>query len=91
MDFNNAFFRQLGRSPGVVNLTVGVATEIAATAIADGPRDTEDYVNGIEVQVKFQQRVVAQVVATDKKSMLVEATTGNLVRSLNKHKRRGRG
>jgi hypothetical protein len=85
--YNNAFFEQLGRSPEVVELTTDVAQEIADTAIADGPRDTEDYVNGIKVQVKFQKRVVALVVGTDKKTMLIESKTGNLVRALNKKKR----
>lgn len=88
--YNNEFFDQLGRSPGVAALVKEVTEDIAEIARADGPRDTEDYVNGIEVQIKYQKRAVGLVVGTDKKTMLVESKTGNLVRALNK-KRRSRG
>lgn len=91
MQFNNRFFDELGRSPGVTQAVTKAAVEIARTAIKDAPRDTNDYADSIHVRVKQQRRSVALVVAADPKAMLVEAKTGNLVRALNKHKRGGRG
>jgi hypothetical protein len=88
--FNEAFFQELSRSPAVQNLVGGIAEEIAADARSTAPVDTGDYRKGIHVEVKFQKRVVAVVMASDKKSMLVESKTGNLVRALNRRKRRGR-
>ena len=91
MQFNNAFFDDLARSPGVTALVTAVAEDVARDAIADGPKETENYVNAIHVEVKHQRRTVALVVASDPKSLLIESKTGNLVRALNKAKRRHRG
>jgi hypothetical protein len=90
VQFNEAYFLELGRSPAVVNLVVGIAQEIAADARASAPVDSGDYRNGIHVEVKLQKRVVAVVKASDKKSLLIESKTGNLVRALNRRKRRAR-
>ena len=91
MQVNNRFFEQLGRSPGVVKITVDAAQRVAKTARDRGPKDSRDYVDGIRVRVKFQRRAVALVEGTDKKTMLIESKTGNLVRALQANKRRGRG
>lgn len=90
MDFNNAFFEQLANSPGVVGLCVDAANRIAAVAKSTGPKDSNDYVNSIHVEVvpHRQIRTVALVVADDPKSMLIESKTGNLARAI---KGAGRG
>lgn len=90
MDFNNDFFDQLSRSPGVERLCVEAAESIADDLRATGPRDTEDYINGIEVQVKRQKRVVALVVGTDRKTLLLESKGGYMARALQRWKRRPR-
>lgn len=91
MQFNNAFFEELSRSPGVQAVTVEAANRVAATARSQAPRDSGDYAKGIVVRKKFQRRVVALVEGTDPKTMLIESKTGNLVRALQANKRSGRG
>lgn len=91
VDFNESFFQDLSRSAGVTNLCMGIAENIAADARSTAPVDTEAYRKGIVVRLKHQKRSVALVVATDPKSMLIEAKTGNLVKALQRAKRRGRG
>lgn len=90
VEFNDAFFEQLGKSPEVTALCVKKAEEIAAAARASAPRDTNDYANGIVVRVvEHARRNTALVVATDEKSMLIESKTGNLARALKQVKRSG--
>ncbi|GAA1736858.1 HK97 gp10 family phage protein [Microcella frigidaquae] len=91
MQFNNAFFEQLSRSPGVVSVTVEAANRVAATARENAPVDSGKYRKGIVVRKKFQRRVVALVEGTDPKTMLIESKTGNLVRALQKNKQVRRG
>jgi len=80
--FNNAFFEELSRSAGVVNLVTEAAEKVAATARQTAPVDSGDYRDGIKVVLKYQRRVVALVVGTDKKTMLVESKHGTLARAL---------
>lgn len=90
--FNNDFFNQLGRSPGVIAGVDAVVEEIAATARSTAPEDTGDYKNGITTAGKMQDRYVGLAVGTDKKTMLIESKTGNLARAGKRHMRgRGRG
>jgi hypothetical protein len=89
--FNEAFFQELSTSPAVTGLVMGVAEQIAADARSTAPVDTGAYRDGIRVELKHQKRSVALVVAHDKKSMLIESKTGNLVRALQRAKKRGRG
>ncbi len=91
MQFNNAFFEQLSRSPGVQAVTIAAANRVAATARQRAPVDSGSYRRGIVVRKKFQRRVVALVEGTDPKTMLIESKTGNLVRALQANKRSGRG
>lgn len=91
IQFNNAFFNDLGRSPGVVRLVDHVTEEIADTARSTAPEDSGDYKRGIITTGKFQDRYVGLVVGTDPKTMLIESKTGNLARALAKHKRGRRG
>ena len=89
--FNNAFFNELGRSPGVVRLVDQVTEEIAETARSTAPVDSGEYRDGIQAQGKFQDRYVGLVVGTDRKTMLIEAKTGNLARALRARRQARRG
>lgn len=91
MQFNNAFFDELARSPGVQSVTLEAAHRVAETARSTAPEDSGKYRAGIIVRKKFQRRVVALVEGTDPKTMLIESKTGNLVRALQANKRAGRG
>lgn len=89
MEFNNAFFEQLGGSPAVEKLVVDAAQTVAAAARSSAPVGSGDYRDRIRVQVIRHRRLrtVALVVAEDPKSLLVEAKTGNLARALQRVKR----
>jgi hypothetical protein len=90
VQFNNAFFEELGNSAGVVALVKDAAEDIAAAARASAPVDTGEYRDSIHVEVipNRKTRTVALVVADDPKTMLIEARTGNLARSLRARKKR---
>jgi hypothetical protein len=92
VEFNNAFFDNLSKSPGVSALVDEVTERVARTARSTAPADTGDYRAGIVAAGKLQRRYVGLVIATDPKSMLVESRTGNLARALRantKGRRRG--
>jgi hypothetical protein len=89
VEFNDAFFDHLGRSAGVTALVVEGAERVAAAARASAPEKTGAYKASIGVKLKYQDRAVALVVATDPKTMLIEAKTGNLARAVKKAGRRG--
>lgn len=83
MDFNDRFFDDLGTSAAVTGLVKAKADRIAARARSTAPVASGAYQTGIHVETKrAAHRNVAVVVATDEKSLLVEAQTGNLVRAL---------
>lgn len=85
--YNNAFFEDLSRSQKVSELCRGVAERLAAIARSTAPTASRAYRNGIVVIRKYQKRVVWVVVASDRKSLIIESKTGNLVRALNSLKR----
>jgi hypothetical protein len=89
VQFNNAFFDELGRSAGVQALTLEAAERVAAAARSGAPVKTGAYKASIGVKLKYQSRAVALVIATDPKTMLIEAKTGNLARAVKKAGRRG--
>lgn len=92
VDFNNEFFDDLSRSQGVINVVDAATEAVASTARSTAPVGaTGDYRDGISTAGKFQARYVGLVIASDKKSMLVESRTGNLARALRANGRRGRG
>lgn len=93
MAFNNQFFDDLSRSQPVIDLVDSVTEAIAETARATAPvGETGEYRDGISTAGKLQRRYVGLVIASDEKSMLVEAKTGNLARALRAHaKGRRRG
>lgn len=64
--------------------------KVAAIARSTAPEDSKAYKNGIKVAKKRQKRVVGLVQATDPKSLIVEAKTGNLARAV-RSAGRGRG
>ncbi len=82
MDFNERFFEDLLASEQVEELVVGRANAVLAAAKSTAPVKTGAYQAGLEVQVKRQARVVAMVVGTDPKTLLVEAKKGTLQRAL---------
>jgi len=88
MQFNNAFFEDLSRSPGVRALVQAEAEKIAADARGSAPVDSGKYRDGIKVVMKNQRRAVAVVLSTDPKTMLIESKTGNLARALQRWKRK---
>lgn len=83
MEFNDAFFERLGKSPGVTALCVAKAEQVAAAARASAPVDSGAYRSAISVSVvQRSRRNAAVVTASDWKSLLIESKTGNLARAL---------
>lgn len=93
MEFNNAFFEQLGQSPAVTALVTEVTEEVAAIARESAPVETGAYKRGIQTEIfrHKQKRAVGWVEATDKKSILIEAKTGNLARAIRTQSRKHHG
>ncbi len=82
VQFNEAFFVELGRSPAVVARLRAKAERIAAEARATAPKDTEAYTNSIHVeQAERNGRTVMLVIADDPGALAIEARTGNLARA----------
>lgn len=86
-EFDDGGIAALTRAPGVVNAVRQATERIAATARADAPEDSGDYKAGIQTGIKFQRRPVGLVEATDPKSLIIEARTGNLARAVKKNAR----
>lgn len=83
MEFRNGFFEELLRSAPVQGLVDEATERVAAKARSTAPvGETQDYKNGIKTSSKLQERYVGLVQATDPKSMIVEAKTGNLARAV---------
>lgn len=91
VDFNEGFFQELSRSPAVEGLVVGVATEIMHDMVGTAPENTGAYKAGFHVEVKHQQRSVALIVNNDPKTLIIQAKTGHMVRSLQRAKKASRG
>jgi hypothetical protein len=89
VEFNEEFFRQLGRSAGVVGVVMEATERVAGIARADAPVDSGQYRAGIDTKLKFQDRAVGLVVSSDPKTMILEAKHGVLVRAVKKAGRRG--
>jgi hypothetical protein len=92
IQYNNAFFDQLGRSPGVIGLVDEATERIADTARSTAPvGETGEYRDGIGTAGKFQRRYVGLVIGNDDKTMLIEAKTANLARALRANRQARRG
>jgi hypothetical protein len=74
--------REVLNSPEVRALLRQRALAIAARARSTAPFDTGDYERGIGVESATTDRAVERVVAKDRKSLIIESKTGNLVRAL---------
>lgn len=83
VQFNSRYFETALRTPEVEKLVDDVAGSAQAIAKSTAPVDSGDYRDGIEIQHRESKyRRVTEVVATDPKSLLIEAKTGNLARAL---------
>lgn len=83
VEFNDAFFSEMGKSAGVTQLCRDRAEKVRSAAKTSAPVDAGDYRDGLEIRVReSKNRNVILVVGTDWKSMLIESKTGNLARAL---------
>ncbi len=83
IEFNQAFFDNVLRSPGVDGIVKQAAERAASVARATAPVDTGSYRDRIRVVVRESRyRRVYRVVAQDPKSLIIESKTGNLARAL---------
>lgn len=81
--FNDSYFDEVLNSAGVQRLCRSKAEQALAIARASAPVDTGAYRAGLAVEAKRPaHRTVYRVVGHDRKTLLVEAKTGNLVRAL---------
>lgn len=81
--FNDSYFDEVLNSAGVQRLCRSKAEQALAIARASAPVDTGAYRAGLAVEAKRSaRRTVYRVVGHDRKTLLVEAKTGNLVRAL---------
>lgn len=81
--FNDSYFDEVLNSAGVQRLCKSKAEQALAIARASAPVDTGAYRDGLAVEAKRSaHRTVYRVVGHDRKTLLVEAKTGNLVRAL---------
>ncbi|MBF4628895.1 HK97 gp10 family phage protein [Curtobacterium flaccumfaciens] len=88
MQFNERYFDELLMSPGVDRLVGSITDGVAADARANAPVDTGAYRSGIvHTKKRSSHRIVHLVKATDPKSLIIEARTGNLSRALRRRKR----
>lgn len=87
-EFNNSALDALTRDPGIVSAVQAATERIAATVRADAPVDSGQYKAGIRTGLKFQERVVGIVEATDEKSLLIEAQSGIMARAVKKNARK---
>ena len=74
--------KSLLKDPGVARDLMERAERVADRARSTAPVDTGAYRDGISARADVTDRVVARVVATDRKSMALESRTGNLARAL---------
>lgn len=78
----------LSRSPEIAGAVMKATERIAQTIRNDAPVDSGDFKAGIKTHLKYQQRAVGVVEATDEKSLIVEARTGVMARAVKRSARR---
>ena len=89
MSFSNAFFEELGRSPGIVSVCDEAAERIAEIARATAPVKTGAYRQLLETRHgKRKGRHASEVVAADPGAVAIEAKFGTLARATLKAKLR---
>jgi hypothetical protein len=79
---SSAGMKALLNDPGVRAELTRRAGPVLAAAKASAPVDTGAYKESIAIVQATTDRAVVRVVATDRKSFLVESRTGNLARAL---------
>jgi len=79
---NNRGAREVLTSPEVRAMLRQRAEAIALRARSTAPVNTGDYRDSIGVESATTDRAVERVVARDRKSLIIESKTGNLVRAL---------
>jgi len=84
VNFNHAEWAKLLKSNQTRPPMTQIAEKIASRARASAPSDSGDYRDGISVESDTTDRAVERVVAHDRKSVFIEANTGNLKRALGK-------
>lgn len=83
VEFNPRFFDAILKQGGVAAFTRSRAEAVRDLAVKTAPVDTGDYRDGLKVESRESaHRRVYRVVGHDKKTMLVEAKTGNLARAV---------
>lgn len=89
LDFNQAYLDAVMFSPEVLRQQEALGRKVLANAKASAPVDTAAYKRSIKMTtVRRRHRNAVIVEATDPKSLMIEAKTGNLARAL---KSAGRG
>lgn len=86
--FNQKYLDTVMRSAPVEAFVRAKAEEVLATAQATAPVRTGAYRNGLTVaKHQAHYRDAYRVEGTDKKTLLIEAKTGNLARALQRSKK----
>ena len=87
--FDEGFFQQLGRSPGVVGQCDAAAAAIANAARSSAPVKTGAYRDSISTaHASRPGRHVTEVIASDPAAVAIEARFGTLARATNKARRK---
>lgn len=83
MKWNEGFFSEILHSAKVTRLISDPGETVAALARANAQVDTGAYRDGIHMKiVSTPTRNIAVIVASDPKSLIIEARTGNLAKAL---------
>lgn len=81
--FNTVYFDEILQSAEIDDLSKAAAERALVVAKAQAPVDTHAYQRRLAVERRLSRyRAAWRVVGRDKKTMLVEAKTGNLARAL---------
>lgn len=86
--FNNAAMNELARSRAVTQPVMKATEKIAQIIRNDAPVESGDYRDGIQTHLKYQERGVGVIEATDEKSLIIEAKTGIMARAVKKAARK---
>lgn len=86
---DNAFFSELGKSPGVVGIVQEAADRVMQTAITTAPVDSGDYKSRfVTTRRESQFRTVVEVTNIDPGALAIEARTGNMARAVKRSAKR---
>lgn len=87
--FDESFFQQLGRSPGIVSVCDEAAERIAEIARSTAPVETGAYRDSITTaHAQRSGRHVTEVIASDPAAVAIEAKFGTLARATAKARRK---